>query len=124
MNPERRVVFLNLDCIKALRSIIHGGQKSKENSSLDESREYSRQSFCNFRLLDEKEESRNSFSDYSQSQPEEEANTGKLDLKLTIFLTKTLLNCGINPEEIAIITPLNYEKNYIQSKLDVTFHFH
>jgi len=107
--------------VKALRSVIHGGQKSKDNSMLEESRDYSRQSFCNFALLDEKEESNN--SENSQSQHEEEAHTGKLDLKLSIYLTKTLLNCGVKPEEIAIITPLNFEKNYIQSKLDVIYCF-
>jgi len=110
---------LNLDCVKALKNVIHGDQKSKDGSIFEESKEYSRQTFCNFSLLDEKEESKNSISEESQSQPETDTNTGKLDLKLTVFLTKTLLNCGVKPEEIAIITPLNFEKNYIQSKLDV-----
>ncbi len=72
-----------------------------------------------FALLDEKENP-NSICEWSQSQASaKNGSTGKIDLKLAVYLTKILLECGVRQEDIAIITPLNYEKNYIQSKLDV-----
>jgi len=84
-----------------------------ENSQL------SRQSTSDVALLDEKEISQSFTHDLTQTQHLSEGGSNKLDLKLVIFMAQTLLNCGVNPEDIAIITPLNSEKNYIQTKLNV-----
>lgn len=129
MNPERRVVFLNLDCVKRLKNIINPGQKRLEDLSYDDvfgpgSQDLSRQSTSDIalldeKLLDEKVASQTSVPEFSQTQHLSEFGTNKLDLKLVIYMAQTLLNCGVKPEEIAIITPLNSEKNYIQTKLNV-----
>jgi len=121
LNPERRVIFLNLDCINALRKIIHGseGPFSRFDSSLPE--DYSQESHYsfsnNFALLDEKFNSQMSLTEVSQNSQADDNN--KLDLKLAVYLTRMLLNCGVKPEDIAVITPLNSERSYILSKLDV-----
>ena len=122
LNPERRVIFLNLDCITALRKTIHGseGPFSRFDSSLPEDySQESRYSFSNnFALLDEKFNSQMSLTEVSQNAQADDDNN-KLDLKLAVYLTRMLLNCGVKPEDIAVITPLNSERSYILSKLDV-----
>lgn len=81
----------------------------------------SRQSTSEVALLDEKEVvSQSCFThDLTQTQHLSDPSSTKLDLRLVIFMAQTLLNCGVPPEDIAIITPLNSEKNYIQTKLNV-----
>ena len=63
--------------------------------------------------------SQTSFLDSHHVEKSPYQEISKVDLKLVIFMVNTLIACGVRPEDIGVITPLNYEKNYISNKLNV-----
>jgi len=69
-------------------------------------------------LLDNHSNSQNSFIELQVEQQPKKTKKN-LDLKLVVFMTQTLINCGVKSESIGVITPLNFERNYVSTKLAV-----
>lgn len=69
-------------------------------------------------MIDNHSNSQNSFIEL-QAEPKPKKTKKNLDLKLVVFMTQTLINCGVKSEGVGVITPLNFERNYVSTKLAV-----
>jgi hypothetical protein len=118
LNPEKRALFLNLDLITSLADIIYNSKKPSSSQVL-----LPQLSSTSIKISDDDDDLSGIDSDQdsetsmvenlTQTPNKDKSAKKKLDLKLAIFLVNTLVKCGVKAEDIGVITPLNYEKNYI-----------
>lgn len=137
MDPERRVVFLNLDTltIPASRPAVY--RHSESEASIEELitepvdlniEENSNSNGWFNQLMDMNSGRKNTqtFSARSTLTRQQSKSTGgyeKPDYKLVVYLVRTILSLGVKADEVAVITPFNTERNYFASKLEVRRNF-
>ena len=115
LHEEKRMIFLNFDCLTS-NDEINADLDSKDYSQFNDDESVDLDSSLIYANSRNSSQNKN---DYFDKKRKNKNLYNKIDLKLIVYLAKKIVNCGLTGENLGIITPLNSEKRYLSTRLEV-----